>query len=564
MGRPSEWSFRSRAKNLRALEREPFDLLVVGGGITGAGIARDAALRGLRVALVERRDFAAGTSSRSSKLIHGGLRYLPQGDVGLVMEAAYERRVLRRLVPHLARPIQMLYPVQGRSGYAKLSAGLWTFDRMARVLKDERNQMLDRSETLRLEPILRAEKVYGAALYYEYLTDDARLVLENLKSAAAAGAVLANYAPVTQLIVEGGQLKGAVVTDAQGDAQHRVRTKVVVNAAGPWVDAVRLLQGEGERPRLHLTKGIHLVLPRERLPVSRIVVMDAPDRRPVFVVPRGPIVYLGTTDTDYDGRYDDPSISHDDATYLLESANATFDVDRLDFDDIAGAWAGLRPLLHQEGKRATEISRKDEIMVGPTGLISIAGGKLTTYRKMAERVVDMVVARLSERGDRLPAKKGESDREPLSGGETGDDVAAFTARLKQRWPEVGSDIVDRLVTTYGSNGERLVEAMVGDPRLAERCAPGMAVTRGEVAYAVREEMAMTLEDFLERRARLFLWDVHNGLTVAPEAARWMGDLLGWDDARQQRELAAYRAHVQEVKSFASEAEPLPAVQVAHA
>jgi glycerol-3-phosphate dehydrogenase len=550
MGRPSEFSSTTRAKNLRTLEREQFDVLVIGGGITGAGIARDATLRGLKVALVERRDFAAGTSSRSSKLIHGGLRYLPQGDVGLVMEAAHERRVLRRLAPHLARPIQMLYPVQGRSGYAKLSAGLWTFDRMARVLKDERNQMLDRNETLALEPLLRAEKVYGAALYYECLTDDARLVVENLKSAAAFGAVVANYAPVTQLITAAGRLEGAVVTDTQTGGIFRVRAKVVVNAAGPWVDVIRVMQGDGERPRLHLTKGIHLVLQHDRLPVSRIVVMDAPDRRPVFVVPRGPVVYLGTTDTDYDGRYDDPFITLEDATYLLESANATFAVDALGLDDVVGAWAGLRPLLHQEGKKATEISRKDEVMIGPTGLISIAGGKLTTYRKMAERIGDIVVARLSDLGVRMPVKKGDSEREVLSGGETGDDVAGFVTRLKLRWPDVGGDIIDRLVTVYGSTGER--------------CAPGVPVTRGEVQYAVRQEMALTLEDFLERRARLFLWDVHNGVTVAEEAARLMGELLGWDARRREEEVASYRRHVHEVKTFTTEVESAPAAQVAHA
>lgn len=564
MARPAELSFRSRAKNLDVLSRERFDVLVIGGGITGAGIARDAALRGLRVALVERRDFAAGTSSRSSKLIHGGLRYLPQGDVGLVREAANERRVLRRLAAHLARPIQMLVPVHSRSGYAKLSAGLWTYDRMARVLKDERNEMLSREDTLRLEPRLAPDRVYGAGLYYEYLTDDARLVIENIKSAAAAGAIIANYTEVVELLTEREQLRAAVVRDSTTDTEFRVHATVVVNAAGPWVDAVRLLQGDGERPRLHLTKGIHLVLPHERVPVSRIVVMNTPDHRAVFVVPRGEIVYLGTTDTDYDGRYDDPWITLDDVHYLLNAANATFAVDPLGLEDIVGAWAGLRPLLHQDGKKPTEISRKDEIMVGPTGLLSIAGGKLTTYRKMAERVVDMVTQRLAERGGARAEKKGDSEREPLCGGGTGDDVAAFIRRLQARWPQVPAEIVDRLVTVYGSNGERMVEAMVGDPILAEPCAPALPVTRGEVAYAVREEMAMTLEDFLERRARLFLWDPQNGLSVAAAAAHLMGDLLGWDAQRTHAELTQYRDHVREVKTFTPELEVISPQRAAHA
>ncbi len=561
MARPAEFSFRTRARNLETLAREQFDVLVIGGGITGAGIARDAALRGLHVALVERRDFAVGTSSRSSKLIHGGVRYLQQGDVGLVMEAAHERRVLRRLAPHLARPTPLLVPVHSRGGYAKLSAGLWTYDRMARVLKDERNQMLSRDETLAREPALRPDQLYGAGMYYEYLTDDARLVLANIKSAAALGAVIANAAEVTGLIDAGGRLEAVRVRDALSGAEFAVRAKVVVNAAGPWVDAVRLLQGDGERPRLHLTKGIHVVLPRERLDVSHIVIMTTPDRRAVFVVPRGAVVYLGTTDTDYAGRYDDPAITLDDVRYLLDAVNATFTVERIGVDDVVGAWAGLRPLLHQEGKKPTEISRKDEIMIGPTGMISIAGGKLTTYRKMAERVVDMVMERLAERA---PQRQGESDAAALSGGETGDDVQKFTTRLERRWPQVAPDIIERLVTLYGSDGERMVESMAGDPMLARRCDPGVAVSHAEVAYAVREEMALTLEDFLERRARLFLWDPNNGVTVAVEAARLMGDLLGWGAARVAAEIAAYKQHVRDVKGFTPDLAAVSPVHVAHA
>jgi glycerol-3-phosphate dehydrogenase len=556
MRRPPELSARTRATHLETLSRETFDLLVIGGGITGAGIARDASLRGLRVALVERRDFAVGTSSRSSKLIHGGLRYLPQGDVALVMEAANERRALRRIAPHLVRPIQMLVPVHGRSGYLTISAGLFTYDRMARVLKGERNQMLGRDETLALEPLLRADKIYGAGLYYEYLTDDARLVLENVRTAVALGAVIANYAAVIGLINEGSHLAGAIVRDEVGGGEFSLRAKLVVNAAGPWVDDVRLLQGDGEKRRLHLTKGIHLVLPIDRLPVNRCVVMNAVDKRSVFAIPRGSVVYLGTTDTDYQGRYDDPPITAEDANYLLAAANATFNVDQvLGFDDIVGAWAGLRPLLHQEGKKPSEISRKDEIMIGPTGLISIAGGKLTTYRKMAERVTGMVVERLQQLGDSLPEKRGESEVTPLNGGEIGEDVDAFIQRQKQRWPRVPGDIVDRLINLYGSNGERMIEAMANDPQLARRCAPDSAVTVSEVAHAVREEMAMTLNDFLERRARLFLWDVHNGLTVAAEAARLMGSFLGWDAARIDAEIEAYRQHVREVKLFTLAPQP---------
>jgi len=538
-----------RSRVLARLEREAFDLLVVGGGITGVGIARDAALRGLSVALVERRDFASGTSSRSSKLIHGGVRYLQQGDVALVMEAANERRVLRRLAPHLARPIPMLVPVYSRGGYAKLKVGLWTFDRMARVAGVEQYQMLDREQTLAAEPALRPETLYGAGMYYENLTDDARLVLATAKHAVTLGAALVNYAPVTRLLLENGQVVGAEVTDAFSHQTLAVRARVVVNAAGPWVDTVREMLGSETR-RLHLTKGIHLVLRRERLPVSRIVVMQARDRRSVFVVPRNDVVYLGTTDTNYDGPYDDPQITEEDALYLLDAAVRTFTIDPVGLDEVTGAWAGLRPLLHEEGKSPSEISRKDEIMVSPSGLISMAGGKLTTFRRMAERTTEMVLARLSQAGAGPFKARGASEALPLDGGETGEDVHAFAEALKARWPAT-AELIDRLVGLYGSNAERVVESIVGDPVLGERMAPNSLLTRAEVEYVVRFEFALTVEDVLERRTRAFLFEPDNGLPAAPKVARVLARLLDWDENRIQQEVSHYAAHVQHVKSFAS-------------
>ena len=564
MHRLPEFSFRTRASNLEALGCGSFDLLVVGGGITGAGVARDAALRGLSVALIERRDFASGTSSRSSKLIHGGLRYLQQGDVGLVREAATERYVLRRLAPHLARPTQMLVPVSSRSGYAKIKVGLWTYDRLAGVSEDEQYRMLSRDETLALEPTLRPEGVYGAGLYYEYVTDDARLVMETVKSAAALGAVAVNHCEVTDFISEGERVAGVTWCDRATGAEGVARARVIINAAGPWVDAVRLLCERGEAPRLRLTKGIHLGLRPERLGVSRIVVMNARDRRGVFAIPKGAVTYIGTTDTDYVGPYDDPAITLDDVLYLLEAAERTFAVDALSPDDVVSAWAGLRPLLHQEGKKPSELSRKDEIMIGTGGLLSIAGGKLTTFRRMAQRIVDLACEQLGASGQTLPSPVGESEQVPLSGGETGDDVVAYGERLQQRWPEVPRDIVERLVQVYGSNAERLVEGIAADPILGTRCAPGLAVTRAEVEYAVREEMAMSLEDFLERRSRLLLWDPENGVTAAESASRWMANLLGWSARRAEDEVAEYQAHVRYLKGFQTDAGGAEPKRAAHA
>ncbi|HYD47915.1 MAG TPA: glycerol-3-phosphate dehydrogenase [Terriglobales bacterium] len=565
MPRPAEFSFRTRKNYLAQLAQEELDILVIGGGITGAGIVRDAALRGFKVALVERRDFAIGTSSRSSKLIHGGLRYLQQGDVGLVMEAANERRVLRQLAPHLARPIKMIVPVHSRTGYATIRAGLWTFDRMARVEKDERKEMLDGPETLKLEPLLKPQGIYGSGVYYECLTDDARLVIANIKSAAALGAITVNYANVTSFLSDAGRLTAAVVKDTVSGAAFPVRAKLFINAAGPWVDAVRLLQGEGETPKLHLAKGIHLIVRHDRLPLTHTVVMTTSDKRSIFAIPRGEVVYLGTTDTDYKGPFDDPMVEEEEARYLIETANRYFAVDPLTFADIVGAWAGLRPLLHEEGKKTSEISRKDEIMVGSMGLISIAGGKLTTYRKMAERIVGMAALQLAEQGVTMPLQpKGKSEAATLVGGDTGDDVEQFAADLKERWPRVAAEVVERLVATYGSDAERLIEDIAADPELGERCSPELPVTRAEVEFAVREEMAMTLEDFLERRSRLLLWDPNNGITVAPAAAKLMKTMLGWEERRVELELARYRRHVDDTKAFLNGGIDALPKKVAHA
>jgi glycerol-3-phosphate dehydrogenase len=544
----ADLSFRTRARNLETLSRETFDVVVIGGGITGAGVARDAALRGLSVALVERRDFASGTSSRSSKLIHGGVRYLQQGDVGLVREAATERYVLRKLAPHLAQPKPLLLPVASRRGYAKISAGLWTFDRLASVVKEERYRMLGKDEALAVEALLAPGKLYGAALYYECVTDDARLVIEVSKSAALLGAVLVNYAETTSFVIKKGRVAAAKVRDHMTGDELVVRGRAFINAAGPWVDAVRLLGEPGEKPRLRLTKGIHVGLPRDRLPLTAIVVMSARDRRSVFAIPHGEVVYLGTTDTDYPEAEDDPYISLDDVEYLLDAANRTFAVEPFAPADVVSAWAGLRPLLHQEGKKPSELSRKDEIMVGATRLISVAGGKLTTFRKMAERVVDIACQQLTADGVAMPSRIGASDEVEISGGRTGPEIAAYAEGLARRSDGPGARVIERLVDLYGSNAEAILDSMDSRRELAE-CFGDSPVTRAEVEYAVQHEMALTLQDFLERRSRLFLWDPANGLPIAEGVARVMAELLGWDERHLAREIGGYRAHVSYVKSF---------------
>ena len=334
--------------------------------------------------------------------------------------------------------------------------------------------------------MLRADRIYGAGLYYEYLTDDARLVIEVMKSAAALGVVIANYAAVDGFVIEDGQVRrGRGARSAHRRRPSPIRGRVVVNAAGPWVDAVRLLSEPGDKPRLRLTKGIHLGVRTDRIGLSHIVVMNARDKRGVFAIPRGAVTYLGTTDTDYPQPDDYPFITHDDVDYLLDAANRTFDVDPpLTPDDVVSAWAGLRPLLHQEGKKPSELSRKDEIMVGASGLLSIAGGKLTTFRRMSERVVDLACERLRQRGVKLPARRGSSEEAILGSGDTGDDVAGFAERL--RTPLAARRARRRRPTGARSTAATPSAWSTASPPI--RCWPNgsrprLPVTRAEVEYA---------------------------------------------------------------------------------
>ena len=373
---------------LTALE---FDIVVIGGGITGAGIARDASMRGLNVALLEANDFAAGTSSRSTKLIHGGLRYLAQGDIAMVREAATERKAVRAVAPHLTERTLLIVPAKSRARLALLRAALTAYDRLGGVAPEDRHQTWNLARLAEEAPLLDRSALRGAVAYPEYITDDARLTLANIRSAAQHGAVVTNHAEVVRV---GDGVVG--VRDEFGVAEVEVRGRVIVNAAGPWVDEVRQLESSATRNRLALTKGIHLVFRRERLPVRHTTMMTMPDKRTAFVIPRGDWVYLGTTDT-FHARSDYwPDITGFDVRYLLRAINETFEVPALTEDDIESVWSGLRPLIDEPDKSPSEISRRDEIMIGPTGMITIAGGKLTAYRTMAERVVDRCLLHLGE------------------------------------------------------------------------------------------------------------------------------------------------------------------------
>ncbi len=478
---------RNRASLFNSLEGQVFDVVVIGGGITGAGIARDAAMRGLSVALVEARDFASGTSSRSSKLIHGGLRYLAQGDLALVREAASERKIVETIAPHLARETPFIIPARNAGAVAKLRAGLWTFEKLGGVAAGRKHEMWSVADIKAREPAIRTDGLIGAIVYPEFITDDARLTLANIRSASAAGAVVASYASVRTILTENGRAAGVEVVEVLPGAPERVArlaARMVVNAAGPWVDAVRALEAGDAPPRLSLTRGVHLVVPRARLPISRTVILTASDRRGVFAVPRGEITYLGTTDTFYPEAETWPPITREDADYLFAAAADRISTDPLTYDDLISVWSGVRPLIAEPGKSASDISRKDELWTGPAGVLSIAGGKLTAYRRMAERVVDAVETGLGHK----PQPSRTAD-EALIGGD--------------------SD----LSTIHGG-----VEA--------------------QAAYAVTHEGALTLEDYWVRRSSRAWFDPDAGLSALEPAAAAMAPLLGWTEARKTAEIAA--------------------------
>ncbi len=535
---PVEFSRHTRRKALEIAAESVLDILVVGGGITGAGVLREAALKGYSVALVDRSDFAAGTSSRSSKLIHGGVRYLQQGDLKLVREAARERARLHRMAPHLAVPVSMMVPAASKGGVLKVAAGLWTFDRLAGDPSD-RHKVLSRKDTRAAEPCLRKnDRLAGSVVFTEYVTNDARLTLETIKSGVAEGGLAASYAEVTAIEFDTAGLR-ASIRDVIGGEDLVVRCRCLVNAGGPWMEQVRALGTESAGGLLQLTRGIHLVVARERLPVKHSVVLRAPDGRSTFIVPAGRYSYIGTTDTHFEGDRAEPGVSIDDADYLLESVASTIE-NPPDASDIIGTWSGVRPLLAQEGKAPSEISRRDEILDGPGPMVSVAGGKLTTYRRMAERVVERAATFVG----RPPAQDVDSSERALSGGNLRDQRQA-----RYDAPELDDpELADRLWATYGCEAAGIVARIKDDPSAAEPVGGAEELTRAEVDHCVRHEMTLTLDDLLRRRTRVGMFDGFRAAAAAVPAAARMAEHLGWDAARRDIEAEKFKMFVEHLLS----------------
>lgn len=556
---PVSFSALQRAAYWQRLASEEFDVLVIGGGITGAGIALDAASRGLRVALVEKQDFAAGTSSRSTKLIHGGLRYLKQFEIRLVREVGLERAIVHRNARHLVLAERMLLPIVegGSLGKMMSSIGLWVYDYLAKVDKDERRRMLAKADTLAHEPLLRRDIVKGGGLYYEYRTDDARLTIETMKTATRYGACCLNYASVEGFDFSNSEQPVALVRDTlQPDGEQiRLRAKYIINAAGPWVDTLRAVDTEGVKgKRLHLTKGVHIVVPRERLNLQQSAYFDVlADKRMCFAIPRQGITYIGTTDTNYTGSTDAPQAEKADVDYILAAANAMFPAAKLTQADVISTWAGLRPLIHQDGKSPSELSRKDEIFVSSSGLISIAGGKLTGYRKMAERVVDLVCKKMNRtavcRTANLPVNGADF--------ESSEAFEEFVQKRATSMRDLGiapSEIV-ALAQRYGSHLDLIVEK-------AYELAPqhegngAQALEQAELLYGIEHEMVNTAADFLIRRTGWLYFERPRLEQSAERVRGWLKAALGQDEATAAAQFGDYLREYASVMAWRSEAAPM--------
>lgn len=508
MSENNAFSNVNRKENLQTVAKKAYDLVVIGGGITGAGIALDASSRGMKVLLLEKGDFASGTSSKSTKLIHGGLRYLKQFDFWLVKEVGSERAIVHKLAPHLVLPEKMLLPLIEGGSYGKwlTSIGLKVYDILAQVSGDDKRQMLEKKEALKLEPLLPKKILNGAGYYAEYRTDDARLTLENLKTSLQFGAQLFNYTRVTDFIYEDEQVAGVKFTDEVLGDEYSVSSKYVINAAGPWVDELRSVNQSKKGKRLHLTKGVHLVFPKEKLPVKQSVYFDIPDGRMMFAIPRGKVTYIGTTDTNFNLDKDHVTTDIADAIYLVSAVNNMFPDIELELDDIVSSWAGLRPLIHEEGKSASELSRKDEIFTSDTGLVSIAGGKLTGYRKMAERTVNRIAKKMEEDHD-VDLKPCTTDKIPLCGNEFKKfkHVKKYIGKVQEGLQADGFSKYDGwyLVTTYGKQTESILEkyAQIKGDKPKER------MIRAEAQFAIAHEMAMNPLDFFIRRTGRLYFDI---------------------------------------------------------
>jgi glycerol-3-phosphate dehydrogenase len=531
----SERGSFDRASALRRLADEQFDVLVVGGGITGAGVVLDAASRGLRAALIERDDFASGTSSKSSKMVHGGLRYLQNGEIRLVYEALAERQRLRKNAPHLVKVLPFLIPVFAKGGVINrrlswaLGWAMWMYDLTGGARIGKLHKKLKTAEALEYMPTLPADNVAGAYLYYDARADDARLTLTIARTAALDhGAVVANRCGLVAVRKgDDGRVTGATV-DAGGE-QIDVACTTIVNATGVWADDVRAID-EGTHPdSIRPAKGIHITVPWAKVRNTVAVAVPVPkDKRSVFVVRWGHLTYVGTTDTDYDGPLDDPQCTPDDVDYLLRAINASVTT-TITTDDVLATWAGLRPLVKAaQTERTADLSRRHQVSASPSGVVTITGGKLTTYRDMASDTVDKVLDVAGARVTGKVARRSRTKKLRLRGADGYEAALADDEHLADR---------------YGGEARTLLAMVASEPSLGEPLVPGLPYLRAEAVYAARHEMATTVDDVLSRRTRARLLARDASAAAADDVAALLAGELGWDDDERRRQADSYRASV---------------------
>jgi glycerol-3-phosphate dehydrogenase len=498
-------------------------------------------MRGLRTVLVEQHDLGSGTSSRSSRLVHGGLRYLETGDLRLVLEANQERRVLLRIAPHLVWPLRFIFPVHrgDRVTLWRLAAGMLLYDLLALFRNVRTHRMLGKRAVLEAEPMLRERGLVGGARFYDAQCDDARLVLATARSAMHHGALVANYTGVVALERTAGRVVGAQVEDRLTGQRAVIRASVVVNAAGPWADRVRTLEDAGAAPLLRPTKGVHVVVDRSRIDHRDGIIFTSPiDGRVLFILPWGNLSYIGTTDTDSGETPEQLGTTADEIVYLLRSANARFPSARLSLEDVRATWAGLRPLIaDRNGRTASNRTRDHAIVQGSGGMITVVGGKLTTYRAMAREVVNRAARELRLREGRARPTASRTDEEPLPGGE-----AADLSTFRERGLEIGvlPESVEHLLRHYGTEAAGIFNLGSGDRRLLRRLLPPHPAIEAEVLHAVRRELAQTVEDVMVRRIHLYYEHPERGTPAARRVAELMARELGWNDERITEEAGRYQ------------------------
>lgn len=527
----------NREKIIEKLRDKTFDVLVIGGGITGAGIALDAATRGINTALIEMQDFSAGTSSRSTKLVHGGLRYLKQLDVKVVAEVGKERAIVYENGPHVTTPEWMLLPFHqgGTFGSFTTSIGLLVYDFLAGVKKTERRSMLSKEQTLQKEPLIKKEGLKGGGYYVEYRTDDARLTIEVMKAAVEKGARAINYTKAEELIAENGRVTGVLVKDQLTGETYKVFAKKIINATGPWVDELREKDGSKKGKMLILSKGVHIVIDQSRFPLKQAVYFDTPDKRMIFAIPRNGKAYVGTTDTFYDGDKVHPEMTLEDRDYLINAINYMFPDVKAKPEDIESSWAGIRPLIHEEGKNPSEISRKDEIWESQSGLITIAGGKLTGYRKMAETIVDLVAGKLeAETGSKFASC--QTKNLPISGGDIGGskNIDWYITEISVKGTKIGLklDEARTLAAFYGSNTPNVFNLLEENwEEVKNSNIP--PVVFAKLLYALEHEMVAKPIDFFYRRTGDLLFDIETVRKTKDAVLSYMALRFNWN--QQQKE-----------------------------